>query len=134
MNAYQILQVSETAAPEVIRAAWAALIRECHPDGPKPNAKRTRELNEAYAVLKDPVKRKALDHQLSAAKKQKPVRAARTSHPVHESGYPNAYPDPYVGISQEDIDEAIEHMTSKMDPLAKIAVKFVYGQARRRRA
>jgi curved DNA-binding protein CbpA len=130
MNAYQVLQISETASAEVIRAAWTALVRECHPDGPKPNVRRTQLLNEAYATLKDPVKRKALDQQLKAAKVSKPVREKR--HPAQESAYPAAYPDPYAGISQEDIDQAVEHMTSKMDPIAKLAVKFVYGKARRR--
>lgn len=130
MNPYQILQVSDTASAEVIRAAWAALVRECHPDGKNPDAKRTRALNEAYAVLKDPVKRAALDRQLKATKTAKPVRERR--QPV-QNAYPSAYPDPYPGITQEDIDDAVEEMTSKMDPLAKIAVKFVYGQARRKR-
>lgn len=132
MNPYDVLQVSQSASAEVIRAAWAALVRECHPDGPKPNEKRARALNEAYAVLKDPAKRAELDKQIQAAKPQKPVRERKQSGIHVAPNYPPAYPDAYAGISQDDIDAAVEHMTSKMDPLASIAVKLVYSQARRR--
>jgi len=132
MNAYQVLQVSDKASAEVIRAAWAALVRECHPDGPKPNAARARALNEAYAALKDPVKKVALDRQL-AAKSEKPKPMRKRSTAVYAvPNYPAAYPDPYPGISQEDIDNAVDDMTSRMNPLASLAVKIVYGQARRR--
>ena len=133
MNPYEILQISKTATIEVIRAAWSALVRQCHPDGPKPDKLKTQRLNEAYAVLKDPVKKEALDRQLAVKiEKPKPVRERRQTAVHVAPNFPNAYPDPYPGISQEDIDNAIEDMTSRMNPLASLAVKIVYGQARRR--
>jgi curved DNA-binding protein CbpA len=120
MNPYQTLEVSETASPYVIRAAWAALVRECHPDGPKPNEKRTQALNEAYAVLKDPDKKALLDQQLKlAAREQKSVKKSA----VHEQktvkkqtvhGQEFAYPPAYPGFDQEDIDEALDDLTRQV--------------------
>jgi curved DNA-binding protein CbpA len=62
---YAILGVTPVAEDIVIRAAYKALAQRYHPDrysGPKDEATRMMaELNEAYAVLSDPVKRKEYD-------------------------------------------------------------------------
>jgi DnaJ-domain-containing protein 1 len=60
---YDVLQVSSTATPEVIRAAYRALIEKYHPDK-NPEHRRpmaeevSRQLNQAYAVLSNPQKRR----------------------------------------------------------------------------
>lgn len=140
MSPYQTLQVYEKASIEVIRAAWAALVRECHPDGPKPNEKRTRALNEAYAILKDPVKRAALDQEMLAAKpakrqrlNQEPPQATAT-HGAQMPGHPPAYPDPYMGMSQESVDGAIDDIAraANAPPFVSDLLKFAHHQARRR--
>jgi curved DNA-binding protein CbpA len=66
---YQTLQVSRHAEPEVIDRAWRALAKKYHPDtaSPAEREKATRRLqrvNEAYAVLSDPVRRRAYDKTL----------------------------------------------------------------------
>lgn len=136
MNAYQILQVSNTAPVEVIRAAWSALVRQCHPDGPKADKAKTQRLNEAYAVLKDPQKRAALDQQLAAhanengkAKVKRAVRQVVDPHPPE-----SAYPDAYVGFSPGKIDEAIEELTraAGAPPIVGDFMQFLHQQARRR--
>ncbi|PYP93565.1 MAG: hypothetical protein DMG65_00325 [Candidatus Angelobacter sp. Gp1-AA117] len=64
---YAILEVSPAASPEVIKAAYRALIEKHHPDK-NPEHRRhlaeeiSRELNHAYSVLSDPQKRSAYDH------------------------------------------------------------------------
>jgi|GEM_PF-3203299 DnaJ-class molecular chaperone len=62
---YRILEVQETAEFAVIKAAYKALIMLYHPDrasGDKRRAgKKTQDINEAYAVLIDPEKRKHYD-------------------------------------------------------------------------
>ncbi len=60
---YRILQVDPAAEPEVIEAAYRRLCRKYHPDlNPSPEAeRRMREINAAYAVLRDPVQRAAYD-------------------------------------------------------------------------
>jgi curved DNA-binding protein CbpA len=62
---YRILGVLDDAEDIVIRAAYKALAQRYHPDkwtGNKDEAnKRMSEINEAYGVLSDPVKRKQYD-------------------------------------------------------------------------
>ena len=75
---YDNLQVAETASPEVIRRAYKVLSQRWHPDkNPQQRDKAERVcimLNEAYAVLSDPVRRAKHDRwitlQREAAEKQ----------------------------------------------------------------
>lgn len=68
---YQTLQVTRDAEPEVIERAYKALSRKYHPDR-RPASERaaaTRQMqriNEAYRVLRDPVRRKSYDLGLPA--------------------------------------------------------------------
>lgn len=56
-NYYRVLQVDPEAESEVIKAAYRALSRKYHPDGSHPSPDRMKQINDAYAVLSDPVTR-----------------------------------------------------------------------------
>lgn len=62
---YDNLQISETASIEVIKGAFRYLAQKWHPDknpSEKDEAERVmRLINEAYAILSDPVLRKEYD-------------------------------------------------------------------------
>ena len=61
---YQILGLNKDASQEQIKAAYRKLAFQYHPDRNKEDpaaAEKMKELNEAYAVLSDPVKRKEYD-------------------------------------------------------------------------
>ncbi len=61
---YKILGISKTATPEEIKKAYRKLALKYHPDrnkGDKVAEERFKEINEAYAVLSDPQKRKQYD-------------------------------------------------------------------------
>ena len=75
-DAYEVLQVHPSAAPEVIEAAYRALARLHHPDLTKDpeSAKAMIELNNAYHALRDPEQRAAYDRSLAH-----PVMSAGTS-------------------------------------------------------
>ncbi len=64
---YRILQVDPSADPEVIEAAYKRLARKYHPDTNKsPVATlRMQEMNAAYGVLRNPVKRVQYDRERS---------------------------------------------------------------------
>jgi curved DNA-binding protein CbpA len=81
---YAVLQVHPRAEPEVIRAAYRALARKYHPDFGGTQA-RMVELNEAWGVLGDDIRRAAYDtapHVNGAAKPEsEPVPAGpATNH------------------------------------------------------
>jgi DnaJ-class molecular chaperone len=66
---YRILQVSRHAEPEVIERAYKALALKHHPDRAATEdrdkaTRRIQSVNEAYAVLSDPARRKAYDRTL----------------------------------------------------------------------
>ena len=64
---YEILEVSPTARPAVIRAAYRCLVQEYHPDrnpGNPEAAARMSMINRAYAVLADPLKRARYDEKM----------------------------------------------------------------------
>ena len=62
---YRILGVIDSTELAVIRAAYKALMMLYHPDkhngDNKVAIRKTKEINEAYAVLSDPDKRKKYD-------------------------------------------------------------------------
>ena len=68
MNYYDILGVARTASQDEIKRAYREQIKFFHPDvfeGPPEVARlKTLQLNEAYAVLHDPQKRREYDFQL----------------------------------------------------------------------
>lgn len=76
---YSILGLHENAETAVIKAAYKALIMIYHPDrytGDKNKAVRlSKDINEAYAVLSDPEKRKKYD----AARLSKSLQTANKS-------------------------------------------------------
>ena len=67
MTYYEILEVIPQASPEVIKNAYRALAKKCHPDlQPNENAKQSSEsafktLTEAYEVLSNTKRRKIYD-------------------------------------------------------------------------
>lgn len=59
---YRILQVQPGADPDVVRAAYRVLARKLHPDGmleplDPATERRMADLNWAYAIVRDPLKR-----------------------------------------------------------------------------
>ena len=66
-NFYELLEVSPAASTEVMRAAYRALMEKYHPDK-HPEHRRawaeeiSLQLNQAYAVLSNPQKRRAYDY------------------------------------------------------------------------
>lgn len=58
---YLTLQVVPEADDEVIRAAYRVLARLYHPDMPTGSEWQMRRLNDAWAVLRDPARRRMYD-------------------------------------------------------------------------
>ena len=60
---YSTLQVTPTAEPEVVQAAFRALARKYHPDRDQTRvaADQMAKLNRAYSLLRDPKARETFD-------------------------------------------------------------------------
>lgn len=89
---YRILHVQPDAPPEVIKAAWRALMsgRRVHPDLGGEHEAAVR-LNTAYEVLSDPARRAAYDRSRQAARRNGATATARTGHaPAPDNGYGGA--------------------------------------------
>lgn len=64
---YDMLEVSPHASPSVIRAAYRCLAQSAHPDkhwGDGQASERQAQINGAYAVLSDPLRRRRYDQGL----------------------------------------------------------------------
>src|SRR5829696_7772637 len=67
VNYYRVLGVSREASQEEIRGAYRMLAKERHPDHPSGSAEEFSLLQEAYAVLSDPNRRRTHDEALDLA-------------------------------------------------------------------
>ena len=85
---YEILQVQPRAEVEVVRAAYRALARKYHPDHGG-DAVRMTQINDAWDVLGDPVRRAAYDEsRISGISGRAPGTAHSTPERTHERPTP----------------------------------------------
>jgi hypothetical protein len=62
---YDILEVSASASPETIEAAWKSLSKRFHPDNHTTgNAEKMKLINDAHDILSDMSKRRLYDQLL----------------------------------------------------------------------
>jgi curved DNA-binding protein len=109
---YKVLGVARTAAPDQVKQAYRALMKQWHPDRNPDNAqeavRRTSEINEAWAALGDPARRKAYDESLRVG------AAGPTKRPAPAAGRPRsgraAPRQPTVGFSPGGLQDILSGM------------------------
>lgn len=86
MNYYELLEVAESASIEVIRAAYKAKIKQCHPDNFQKEEEKIeatkvlQKLNKAIEVLTDEKERELYDKKLySSDEEEKNQRTKETT-------------------------------------------------------
>ncbi len=86
---YDILEVSPTARPAVIRAAYRCLAQEYHPDrnpGDAEAAARMALINHTYSVLIDPLRRARYDQDIAMRATERRGRGPASSPARPDSG------------------------------------------------
>jgi DnaJ domain len=85
---FKILGVTRAAPPEVIRAAYRALAQKYHPDRNRSAdaAAAMQAVNEAYAILTDPVRRAAYESAESVTVNETEAASGTEPH-VHPSEF-----------------------------------------------
>lgn len=76
VNYYETLGLHRTCTEDDIRMAYRALAKVHHPDAGAAASDRIQPINEAYAMLRDPVRRRAHDAELDEAASGTPRRSA----------------------------------------------------------
>lgn len=94
MTPYEVLGVDERASDAQIRRAYVALARRFHPDVHPGGEVRMRQINEAWAVLGDPIRRAGWDR--SHLRRAVPDPGFRPDDPVDDGFDPHRLVDvPY---------------------------------------
>jgi DnaJ-class molecular chaperone len=97
---YSIIGVSESASHEEIKHAFRKLAMKYHPDRNLGNEKwaeeKFKEINEAYAVLGDEVKRQEYDRMRQAGFTGYDARYAGGGYYSQEQVFANAFNNPYL--------------------------------------
>jgi DnaJ-class molecular chaperone len=82
---YRILQIHPDAEADVVRAAYRVLARKVHPDASTPmneaEERRMTDLNWAYALVRDPVKRSLWESDRRRAPPPTPSESATHGAP-----------------------------------------------------
>ena len=90
---FAILEVTSGATPDEVHSAYRRLAKEYHPDHYEGGSDRFRQIQEAYSVLGDPVRRNAYEKTQSEK-----VRIRKTRGPM-----PHPEPEPLIP-DQEAVD------------------------------
>lgn len=102
-NYYIILEVTRDASPDEIKSAYRRKAKELHPDHYGENREPFQSIQEAYAVLSDPTRRRAHDETLDQEQRRAiPIRhqaAEHRRHPQVEPLIPEEGPPDFEDIS-----------------------------------
>lgn len=94
---YDLLEVSPRARPEVIHAAYRALMREYHPDVLAGSGGAAKQLNVAYGILSDPNERIRYDHDREHLE-GKVVSGYRILEQIAQGGFGRTYRGEHVRL------------------------------------
>jgi curved DNA-binding protein CbpA len=99
IDPYQVLQILPTAEPEVVHAAFRALAMKYHPDrdASARASRRMIELNQAYAMVRDPAARAEFDR----SRRRNPFETVAAARPNGVTRSPRARPSDNTGTRLE---------------------------------
>jgi len=135
-NYYRVLHVQPDAPAEVVKAAYRVLISRHHPDQGGDH-ELTVLLNEAWAVLGDPVKRAAYDAKRARAgvRPRTGAEARAEPRPTRRASSDSARTPtnscPFCGMTALPTDAACRRCTSPLTRVQRQAASSTAGERRR---
>ena len=122
---YRILELHEVASPEVIDAAYRRLARKHHPDvNPSADAtQRMKELNEAFEVLSDTVRR--ADYDRRQAEQNRDFYRPTDSDPSHQPAPQPSWLSGFVGAVAVKFGESVAALRRRWRLLVGLASAMV---------
>lgn len=113
MNYYEILEITENASAEVIKAAYRALAKKYHPDTYRGSEfdreKNMTQINEAYNILSDEQKRKKYDDKIKSEKASSNQFKTEYCKQEYKENTNNATTDKYENTYDEFQNEYSEY-------------------------
>ena len=100
-NYYLVLEVNSNATPAEIRAAYRRLAKKLHPDHYEAGSQPFLALQEAYAVLSDPDRRRAYDRSLQGEARIQRVAQRNQAEPLRS---PSFAPEPLIPEKRSPFD------------------------------
>lgn len=95
-NYYAVLEVSESASPDMVKAAYRVLITRYHPDNQETgNAELAKDITAAYRVLSDPQRKQAHDAELADERR-------RNARPQYPRGFQPGFDPRFVRVDNPD--------------------------------
>lgn len=128
---YQILNISQTATLAEIKQAYRALSLKWHPDKnpDKDTTSIMQDINEAYSILKDSVKRQRYDKEYSRFKQTQQGANKKTSYKSTSSQHNSTRNSSYKSTRQNtwtyDYNVSDEQVKSDMEDAREYARKLV---------
>lgn len=119
---YEILEVSENASKEVIEKAYKVLAKKYHPDLQTPEDKqmaeqKMKQINEAYDILSDDVKKRAYDEKLKSQREaERQEKVNNQSNIYDSSNESNARYTDYTPYNQTSPDNNSSYDKQGMSP------------------
>ena len=104
---YEVLGIPPSSNADEIRDAYRKLAFQCHPDRNQTSEDadtRMKEINEAYATLSDPAKRR--EHDIPRGYHARAPKFARGSRVKVSSGSASSYRDRIGVVDKEPVRDA----------------------------
>lgn len=104
---YEVLEISRKASPEMVRKAYKFQLAEHHPDRGG-NPAHAQRINEAFAELSDPLRRRMYDADLVRDDRSPPAPSSEKQSSPHD-------PEPTDPVSEPDWGEEV-HLDDFVEP------------------
>ena len=117
---YEILEVSESASKEVIEKAYRVLAKRYHPDlqsieNKQKAEQKMKQINEAYAILSDDLKRQEYNDELSRKREmENREKAEQIQHTLHGQQSTSLEEQKYRQMQRRKYEEQLRQQQEQM--------------------